>query len=258
MFKQRVITALIGVPLITVLMYAGDVYSRVFFVLLAWLSITEFYRMMRDSKQQPLYLAGYLLALILILPDYWGDYYHLLLLLVLLLAVGQLIIAYPQINITDMGLSLFFAGYVAWLLSYAVKILMFPDGFALIMFCFAVTWCNDIGGYMAGKKWGRRRIVPQLSPKKSWEGFIGALMAAVLAAFVFDYLVDSQIWSWYYAVLVGTLACIAAHAGDLLASAAKRYYNVKDSGSLLPGHGGFLDRFDSFFLVAPVIYYLLK
>jgi len=113
-----------------------------------------------------------------------------------------------------------------------------------------LIWMNDVGGYLVGSKWGRRKIAPSISPGKSWEGFLGGMILALAAAFLL-----THVWpdiKAEYAWFLGIFVPFFALAGDLYESSLKRASGVKDSGSVMPGHGGFLDRFDSFLFVLPL------
>ncbi|NLL17578.1 MAG: phosphatidate cytidylyltransferase, partial [Clostridia bacterium] len=121
---------------------------------------------------------------------------------------------------------------------------------------FLLTWANDTGAFFIGSKFGKHRLSPKLSPKKSIEGFVGGLVFTVVTALVFGYLVyGSGYLMW---VLLGCLVAVIGTMGDLLESAFKRLAQAKDSGNLIPGHGGLLDRLDSLLLVAPTVYYFVQ
>jgi len=112
-----------------------------------------------------------------------------------------------------------------------------------------MIWVNDSGAYFVGKPLGRNKLAPRISPGKSWEGFAGGAVFSVLLA--------GWLWGWAYA-WIGVLTAISATAGDLIESAWKRRNGLKDSGVLLPGHGGILDRFDGFMITAPIYFILLS
>ncbi len=120
----------------------------------------------------------------------------------------------------------------------------------LMLIAIFLIWANDVGAYLVGSKWGKRKIAPAISPGKSLEGTIGGLLIALLAAFGLQYvwpeINSSYIW------FLGCTVPVFALAGDLYESSLKRTAGVKDSGSVLPGHGGFLDRYDSFLFVLPL------
>jgi len=122
-------------------------------------------------------------------------------------------------------------------------------GFALLI------WLNDIGAYLIGKKWGRHKIVPIISPGKSWEGLGGGVVLTCGGAVLFPLLFSFQ-RSPAQSVVIGLTIALIGFLGDLLESALKREFQMKDSGQFLPGHGGFLDRFDSFFFAGPAVYFI--
>ncbi len=123
-----------------------------------------------------------------------------------------------------------------------------------IVFFALPVWINDIFAYLVGRKWGKHKIVPQISPGKSWEGLAGGIGAATIMGLVLT--TPSISFSLSQGLLTGFLIALVSFLGDIWESALKRRAGVKDSGSFLPGHGGILDRFDSFFLVGPLVYLL--
>jgi phosphatidate cytidylyltransferase len=147
------------------------------------------------------------------------------------------------------------AVYVPFLAGFCV-LLTTPDDGALRVVAFIVTVvCSDVGGYAAGVLFGRHPMAPTVSPKKSWEGFAGSVLACVIGGVCF--LVFAFDGTWWQGVLYGVAIAVAATLGDLAESMIKRDLNIKDMGTLLPGHGGLMDRLDSLLLAAPVAYLLL-
>jgi phosphatidate cytidylyltransferase len=144
---------------------------------------------------------------------------------------------------------------VAFPLSYAVKLHGFPNqGPLLLLFALSLIWVSDSAAYFAGRAFGKHPLAPHISPKKTWEGSIAGMLGSLLVAYLFRY--------WLKLPLPHLLAMaasgnIAGQMGDLLESAFKRSAGVKDSGGLLPGHGGILDRIDALILCIPVIWYYL-
>lgn len=144
---------------------------------------------------------------------------------------------------------------VAFPLSFAVRLHGIPaEGPKLLLFALVITWAADTVAYFVGRSFGKHPLAPKISPKKTWEGCIGGLLASLLIAYAFH--------SWLTLPLLHLLAMavlgnIAGQMGDLLESAYKRSAGVKDSGRLLPGHGGILDRIDALILCIPVIWYYL-
>lgn len=114
-----------------------------------------------------------------------------------------------------------------------------------------IVWSNDVGAYLLGMLLGRHKMIERLSPKKTWEGFAGGLLCAVGVGILLAHLQHTPLWLWAGAALVTALASVA---GDLVESMLKRSAGVKDSGRMMPGHGGFLDRFDALFMAVPFVF----
>ena len=129
----------------------------------------------------------------------------------------------------------------------------FPEGYKLVFFLLLVVWLGDTGAYYVGKQFGKHKLSPRISPKKTIEGLIGGISASVIAAVVIHYTFFPK-FPLLHAVIAGVLLSIAGVIGDLAESMWKRSAAVKDSGTLIPGHGGFLDRFDSILFTAPILY----
>ena len=128
-------------------------------------------------------------------------------------------------------------------------------GLAILGYVFAVVWSTDIAAYMVGRKIGKHKLWPVISPNKTWEGSIGAVICAVIVAAVYVALVPTGRNNVLMIILAFFLSIIG-QMGDLVESAYKRFYGVKDSGKILPGHGGILDRFDSMLFVLPVVAFM--
>jgi len=161
----------------------------------------------------------------------------------------------PAGYVRDVTAGVFATMYVPFLAAFAVLLLRADDGPERVVVFVLLTVLSDVGGYAAGVLFGRHPMAPMVSPKKSWEGFAGAaLFCAVGGAVTVPALLDGQAWE---GVLLGLAVMTAATLGDLGESMIKRDLGIKDMGSLLPGHGGMMDRLDSLLLTAPVTYLLL-
>jgi phosphatidate cytidylyltransferase len=125
----------------------------------------------------------------------------------------------------------------------------------LLLAVFIIIWVNDTFAYLVGSTLGKHRLFERISPKKSWEGFVGGAVAALGAGYVLSlFIIDLAWWQW---LIFSLLVVVFGTFGDLMESFIKRSVKVKDSGRLIPGHGGLLDRFDSMLLVVPIIYFYL-
>ncbi|HEX6918064.1 MAG TPA: phosphatidate cytidylyltransferase, partial [Phycicoccus sp.] len=155
----------------------------------------------------------------------------------------------------DLAGSSFVAFYPVFLGGFASLMLAEPDGRQRIIVFILVTVFSDIGGYAVGVALGKHPMAPSLSPKKSWEGFAGSVAAcAAVGSAALPLILGG---SWWAGALLGAVAAVAATLGDLVESSLKRDLGIKDMGTLLPGHGGLMDRLDSLVVVAPVAWALL-
>lgn len=157
----------------------------------------------------------------------------------------------------DVGTAALVVVYVPLLAGFVLLLAAPDDDGPLRVIAFAVTTiCSDIGGFAVGARWGRHRMSPVVSPQKSWEGLVGSLVLCVLSGVAFFVIgFSAPVWQ---GLLFGFAVGIAAVVGDLAESMVKRDLGVKDMGSMLPAHGGFMDRFDSLLAAAPVAYVLLS
>ncbi len=145
--------------------------------------------------------------------------------------------------VRDVTASMFIIAYLPFMAGFLMLTLAADDGPMRVVVFILLTVCNDIGGYAAGVLFGKHPIAPQISPKKSWEGFAGSvLLQGIVGVVSFVYLLDAP---WWQGLIAGLVMTVTATAGDFAESAIKRDLGVKDMGSLLPGHGGMMDRFDS-------------
>jgi phosphatidate cytidylyltransferase len=155
----------------------------------------------------------------------------------------------------DIAGGLFTAVYPSFLAGFAILLLAADDGAARLFVFILVTVLSDVGGYAAGVLLGRHPMAPTVSPKKSWEGFAGSVLACVVGgAIAVPSALDGP---WWGGAVLGACAAVAATVGDLTESTIKRDLGIKDMSAILPGHGGIMDRLDSLLLVAPVAWALL-
>lgn len=167
-------------------------------------------------------------------------------------------------GIRSMGAHLLGAIYLGVLPSFLIRLYeggesgasLAAGGSERVFFAIFSIWICDTSAYLVGSRWGKHRLWPSVSPKKTWEGVAGAVVGSVLFSFLLGPLLHTRL-SGIEAVALGLLVALTATIGDLIESRIKRIAQVKDSGALLPGHGGVLDRFDSLFFAAPLFYYYL-
>jgi len=255
MLKMRILSAIVGIPILLGILYLGGIYAQALFILIGILALYEFYRMMDANSYQPLYGVGYVWLMVFAISGVIAPYCLPVFYAIILVGILYAVILYPKHKIIDIALSLMVPAYLGFMLSFAVRIAELPHSFSIYVFSLLLTWGNDTGGYMFGRLWGKHKLAPLLSPKKTWEGSAGGVLLAAIVAVLFFKGFFWANYSWLKVLGIIILGSVAAQAGDLFISLIKRYFGFKDSGNIIPGHGGILDRFDSFFLLIPLVYF---
>jgi len=257
----RVVVILLGVPALCWLAILGGWPFSLLIGLLVLLGMREYLALLRTKGYDPLGWAGLAGAAGLWLAATLGGATWLPPILsgtILLVALAELARSGPAQPLQRIGTTLFGVLYVGWLGSHLVLLrrgtVALDDGLALLGLAVAMTWGCDIAAYVVGVAVGRHPLLPRVSPRKSREGALGGLLGAALAAWLAGR-TFAPFLPVTTAVVLGLAAGCVAQLGDLLESLLKRDAGVKDSSTLLPGHGGVLDRFDSLLLVAPLVYY---
>jgi len=165
-------------------------------------------------------------------------------------------------GILAISTTLFGLMYVPWLLNFIQKINFFPkvDGHYYLLYFMLITKFSDTGAYSVGSLIGKHKMIPRISPGKTWEGFAGAIVVSTLASLVFTHFLGHKMYgmNWKHAIVLGVLLSISAVVGDLIESLFKREAGVKDSGNFFPGIGGILDLLDSILFNAPIMYLYLR
>lgn len=187
-----------------------------------------------------------------------------LILFVLGLCIRQFMSKSNREGIAGIGVTLLGLMYVPWLLNFIQKINFFPglngDGKYFVLYYILVTKFSDTGAYVVGSLIGRHKMIPRISPGKTWEGFVGALVVSTGASLAYSYFFQAHMigMTWVHAVILGLLLSTTAVVGDLIESLFKREAGVKDSGRTFPGIGGILDLLDSLLFNAPIMYLYLR
>ncbi len=259
--KKRVITALWGIPLLIAAVWFDKPLPWFTILLAIWgvLAVFEFYRMVATSKIAPLTYFGLVWTLLFILSPHFDHAFITPLLLTsgVMLSLVWLVLR-RQKEGAFIGWAWTIAGilYVGWLLSYFVALRGLDDGRNWVFFALFVTFGSDTAAFFIGRALGRHHLVPSISPGKTWEGAIGGIFGAIMVSLFFILPTPLSLHLNYgQVILLGLLVSIFGQLGDLVESLLKRNTGVKDSGKLLPGHGGFLDRIDSIVFAGVVVYY---
>jgi phosphatidate cytidylyltransferase len=252
----RLAVAAVGIPALLAMAYLGGYWLLLFCVLLANIGGLELAEMARAKKLNVSRFFAALLPVITVIAIYFNlsvsyaltaSIFVCALLVVLKGETDQFVLEFScQI------LPVIYLGLLAGMIIYLGNL---PEtGNRLLIFVFLTIWATDTAAYFGGSTFGKHKLAPAISPHKTWEGFfagfVGALLAAVVSKLAFLNI------SWPEIIVMSLAACLFGQIGDLFESGLKRYFGVKDSSNLLPGHGGILDRFDSLLFAAPTVYFV--
>jgi len=267
MLSQRVKAALIFVPLVLVLIYFGGWAFNLFIALVLLLAAVEFSRLFSQLGYHPT-LPLILLGVLLFVIQRWffaDQSFGILFTILLILSVAIALITYEK-DQKDAGLSfsinLAVMLYLGWVGSFLIAIRSLPDGLGWTLTALPSVWLADSGAYFIGRWLGKRKMSPRLSPGKTWAGFAGGLLAGTFSGVLLILLWRAVGWLprgtplWQGAVMGFVLAALTP-MGDLFISLFKRTAGVKDTGNIIPGHGGILDRIDTWIWAAMIGYYLV-
>ncbi|WP_422657263.1 phosphatidate cytidylyltransferase [Paenibacillus sp. EC2-1] len=260
--KQRLITGIIAGAVFLGLCFMGGLWYHLLVLAMSLIGFYEFARMTKIAPFGGTAAIGYLGVLMFVFP--WNllditfpfSWEHVIWLVMLLF----LFVTVFSKNKTPIGqVSLLFLAsiYIGMGFMYIAESRSTPDGHGLFwtFLLLASIWASDAGAYFVGRKLGRTKLWPAISPNKTVEGAVGGVVIAVLTAMIFA-LLSNGLLPYGNALLIGIACAVIGQLGDLVQSAYKRVYGIKDSGSLLPGHGGILDRCDSWIVVFPFVHIL--
>lgn len=277
---QRLLTAAIAIPIVLVFVWFGGWFAFAATLLVVILGTLELHSMLLHAGYRPLIGVSFALSVVFLIASMFPQ--QRLFLLEIGLA-GSLLISFPLLffreklegAMLDWALTLAISIYLGWPLSYITllrgytpasihvgtgivasllsgTLFVFPRGIWWILTVFLGVWGFDGAAFFTGRYLGRHKLAPRISPAKSWEGVLGGFVLSITAALLLT--VRPLDVPWYLAVLMGIAIGVAAVFGDLAESLIKRQTHVKDSGQIMPGHGGMLDRIDSVLFVVIIVY----
>ncbi len=265
-FWQRLFTGAVFVSAIIASILVSPYLFIVLFLVINILSIIEFYRLFQKNNHNPRKITGVFFSVLLystsvmVMAGVWPQKILLLSLpFVFLLFVLELFLisSKPFENIAYTLLGIFYI--TVPLILFNAMALMQNDGekyhWQILMGYFLILWASDTGAYLTGRQFGKHKLFERISPKKTWEGSVGGLLSAFLLGYICSvYYTDFTLVQWQTIALI---IVVTGTFGDLIESMLKRSLNIKDSGSILPGHGGLLDRLDGLFISVPFVFFYL-
>ena len=271
MLKKRLITSLWGIPLVSIAVWFDRPLPWFTLLIAAWgvMAVLEFYRAVAASKVSPLTYFGLVLTLLFILsrnskllallqPHFDLNLITPLLLTSLVVLPLIWLLLQKQKDGAVAGWVWTVAGilYIGWLLGHLVALRGLEDGRNWVFLTLFATFASDTAAFFTGRAMGRHKLAPDISPSKTWEGAVAGAVGAILMSLLFTLSAPLHLpINWGQAIVLGLLVSVFGQLGDLAESLFKRNMGVKDSGNLLPGHGGLLDRLDSIVFAGVVVYY---
>lgn len=266
--KTRIISGIIYFILLAAILIVNiPLVDTIVVVVISLIGVYEYIKAFKSAGYNPISWIGYLGCLTLFsMGGLIENADKILCLRIALPAIIICIFSYAiltnlKFNILDIMITCFSLVLIPFMFSFVKLILMMENGRLLIWYVLLGAFASDILAFFIGSKFGKRKLCPDISPKKTVEGSIAGIIGVVISYIVLTIIANTyfgltiNIWG---IILVGIIAAIVGQFGDLTASAIKRFCKIKDFGSIMPGHGGILDRLDSVMFVAPVIYILFK
>jgi phosphatidate cytidylyltransferase len=266
--KKRILVGIIGIPISILVMWLGGIVFNFVILVLSTIALGEFYKLSAKKNYPAKMLLGIILncypiilysVIILMNINLSSEkILGIVLISVMFLFIVPLYFLFNKKENTISGIGVTFTGFIYVSLSFFVLVLLrnMEDGFYYMVLTFASIWICDSVAYFIGRKYGKHKLMPSVSPKKSIEGAITGFVASS----VFFMLMSSYFFqelSLTICIVLGIIIGIFGQIGDLVESKLKRDADVKDSSNLIPGHGGILDRFDSIIFVVPFVYVII-
>lgn len=259
--KQRIVTGVIGGAVFVSMVLLGGWIFALFISIVASIAMVELLKMKEIAPVSIRGMVSLVLMWILLIPTNWFEqllpsYFtkvELFIFMILVLLMFT-VITKNSFTFDQVGFVILSSVYVGFGFHYLITTRELADnGLYLVFFVLLIIWTTDSCAYFVGRKWGKNKLWPDISPKKTIEGSLGGVVGAVIIGSIF-YFIFPLLNTYITALFVIVVASVFGQLGDLVESALKRHYAVKDSGNVLPGHGGILDRFDSLIYVMPILH----
>jgi phosphatidate cytidylyltransferase len=269
MLLPRLLTAIVGIPVILIAIKFGGIPFFILILAISCFALNEYFFLMKYGKYDSHPVLGYVLGIMLLLSIYLGGTKFganvegcltavVISLSLAVLFITEIIKGDVKGSIGRIGVTVFGIFAICWTLAHLLLIRdLRPNGEYYSYFLFLLIWIVDTAAYGCGVKFGKHRLAEKISPKKSIEGVAGGVVFGILTSLLLRKLFSLSEFSIGEIIVLGVVLTVTGYVSDLSESLIKRDVGLKDSDVLLPGHGGILDRFDSFLLTAPLFYYYL-
>ncbi|MGM0395522.1 MAG: phosphatidate cytidylyltransferase [Bacillota bacterium] len=245
----RVLSGVIGLALLIGVLLLGGHYLGIALLALSLVALREYYNAIEKMQIKTFSILGYIGAILIYFSYYLEALSINFIFSFSVIASMAATVLIDKRSIKDAALTVMGILYIPYLLFH----IFYLEGSQYLWIVFIIAFGSDTFAYLIGSKFGKRKLCPEISPKKSVEGAFGGIAGSILATLIFSIIMDmGPLWSLGILALVGS---IISQIGDLAASRIKRMAGIKDYGKIMPGHGGMLDRFDSIIFTAPVVYY---
>ena len=263
MFRKRLISGIVLVILAVILVSLGGVPLLFAVALISLVGQFELYRALSIEHKSIAFIGYASTVIYYLLVMFEGRAYMTAMIVgTLMVFMTAYVVTFPEYKTEEITTAFFGMCYVSVMLSYLYLTRALGDGRYLVWLIFLSSWGCDTLAYCAGMLFGRHKMAPKLSPKKTWEGAVGGVLGAsllgILLGTIFAGYMDEMQSPAYTCAFACGVGAVISMIGDLAASAIKRNHDIKDYGNLIPGHGGVLDRFDSLLFTAPAIYYAIQ
>lgn len=257
MLLQRILTALVGIPIVLLCIYYGGISFFLMFFAVITFAVSEYFNICK--KYNPLNVLGTILASLFYLSLYFNFYVQEFIIISVFIIFLVYMFRNKINNISsEIAVTCFGTFFIPWTLYHMVLIRDIPDyGMKYIIFLFVNIWLLDTGAYFIGKKFGKYKLAKNISPKKTIEGAVAGVLTSIIVSVICKFIFMQNIITVTEAVVFAVIIAFIGQFSDLAESVFKRDGDIKDSGNILPGHGGMLDRFDSYLFAAPFFYYLI-
>ncbi len=277
--KTRIISGVVGFILLIAVILSGSTIFSIVVALAAVIGMYEFYNALHNVGFRPFKILGYIACIPVLLIglkgsepitlDEYSKFFGMIkvfafgLFLAIAILFALSVFFNNKYNVLDIAVTIFGMFYVPFLFVFVVMTRNLEDGKFYVWMIIFGAFATDTFAYFAGKFFGKRKLLPVISPKKTVEGSIGGIIGSVFVMLVYGIVLNLSGWiagsiGIYHFIILGILCGVISQLGDWAASSIKRYVKIKDYGNLIPGHGGVLDRCDSILFVAPVVYFYMS